>query len=152
RGGAAAMSPGPPVKADEFVPHPVKEQLPGVDFCLTSPPPWRPSLSLPLSSSFALLLQGEGDPDVAVRRSDQYTDAVHRHSHRCVETFKCYACTTFRFQSGHWLAGQDCSVSTTCWFRHGSGCCSSVNLFEFQGIGILLDGMFGTANGSAASV
>lgn len=40
------MSPGPPEKADEFVPHPVKEQLPGVDFCLTSPPPWRQSLSL----------------------------------------------------------------------------------------------------------
>lgn len=28
-------------KVDEFQPHPVKEQLPGVDYCLTSSPPWR---------------------------------------------------------------------------------------------------------------
>ncbi|KAH0463747.1 hypothetical protein IEQ34_006533 [Dendrobium chrysotoxum] len=28
-------------KVDEFVPFPVKEQLPGIDYCLTSPPPWR---------------------------------------------------------------------------------------------------------------
>lgn len=27
-------------KQDEFQPHPVKEQLPGVEFCITSPPPW----------------------------------------------------------------------------------------------------------------
>ncbi|OWM79158.1 hypothetical protein CDL15_Pgr003329 [Punica granatum] len=27
-------------KADDFQPHPVKDQLPGVDFCLTSSPPW----------------------------------------------------------------------------------------------------------------
>ncbi|KAG0476565.1 hypothetical protein HPP92_013406 [Vanilla planifolia] len=27
-------------KADEFVPFPVKEQLPGIHYCLTSPPPW----------------------------------------------------------------------------------------------------------------
>ncbi|XXG56853.1 hypothetical protein AAC387_Pa03g4163 [Persea americana] len=27
-------------KQDEFHPHPVKEQLPGVEFCITSPPPW----------------------------------------------------------------------------------------------------------------
>lgn len=39
-------------KADDFAPHPIKDQLPGIDFCLTSPPPWRPythSLSLKLS-------------------------------------------------------------------------------------------------------
>ncbi|KAJ0973680.1 hypothetical protein J5N97_015645 [Dioscorea zingiberensis] len=28
-------------KQDDFAPHPVKEQLPGVDFCLASSPPWR---------------------------------------------------------------------------------------------------------------
>ncbi|KAJ8768985.1 hypothetical protein K2173_023980 [Erythroxylum novogranatense] len=27
-------------KVDEFQPHPVKEQLPGVDFCISSSPPW----------------------------------------------------------------------------------------------------------------
>ncbi|KAJ0973681.1 hypothetical protein J5N97_015646 [Dioscorea zingiberensis] len=27
-------------KQDDFAPHPVKEQLPGVDFCLASSPPW----------------------------------------------------------------------------------------------------------------
>ncbi|KZV45011.1 hypothetical protein F511_30355 [Dorcoceras hygrometricum] len=36
-GGAAA----PPPKQDELVPHPVKDQLPGVSYCITSPPPWR---------------------------------------------------------------------------------------------------------------
>ncbi|KAK4777570.1 hypothetical protein SAY87_017757 [Trapa incisa] len=32
------MAPAP--KAEDFNPHPVKDQLPGVDFCLSSPPPW----------------------------------------------------------------------------------------------------------------
>lgn len=40
-GGAAA----PPPKQDELLPHPVKDQLPGVSFCITSPPPWRESFS-----------------------------------------------------------------------------------------------------------
>jgi len=31
---------------NEFQPHPVKEQLPGVDFCVSSSPAWRNSLSL----------------------------------------------------------------------------------------------------------
>ena len=31
----------PPVKAEDLVPHPVKEQFGGVDYCITSPPPWR---------------------------------------------------------------------------------------------------------------
>ncbi|OEL22981.1 Nucleobase-ascorbate transporter LPE1 [Dichanthelium oligosanthes] len=29
-----------PVKAEDLVPHPVKEQFGGVDYCITSPPPW----------------------------------------------------------------------------------------------------------------
>ncbi|KAK9286750.1 hypothetical protein L1049_015154 [Liquidambar formosana] len=33
------MSPAAP-KADEFQPHPVKEQLPDIDYCVTSSPPW----------------------------------------------------------------------------------------------------------------
>ncbi|XP_074580333.1 LOW QUALITY PROTEIN: nucleobase-ascorbate transporter LPE1-like [Curcuma longa] len=37
------MSPGP--KAEDFHPHPVKEQLP-VDYCLTSPPPWQEAIPL----------------------------------------------------------------------------------------------------------
>lgn len=28
-------------KADEFEPHPVKDQLPGVDYCVSSSPSWR---------------------------------------------------------------------------------------------------------------
>jgi len=36
-GGGAA----PPPKQDELQPHPVKDQLPNVSFCITSPPPWR---------------------------------------------------------------------------------------------------------------
>ncbi|RZR82747.1 hypothetical protein BHM03_00009226, partial [Ensete ventricosum] len=31
----------PPPKQDELVPHPVKDQLANVSFCITSPPPWR---------------------------------------------------------------------------------------------------------------
>jgi len=31
----------PPPKADELVVHAVKEQFAGLDFCITSPPPWR---------------------------------------------------------------------------------------------------------------
>ncbi|CAL9151137.1 nucleobase-ascorbate transporter LPE1-like [Musa acuminata AAA Group] len=49
------MSPGPPEKADEFVPHPVKEQLPGVDFCLTSPPPWHEALPLAFQHYLVML-------------------------------------------------------------------------------------------------
>ncbi|KAL6209960.1 hypothetical protein ACLB2K_020898 [Fragaria x ananassa] len=33
-------------KADDFQPHPVKEQLPGVDFCMTSSPPWPEAIIL----------------------------------------------------------------------------------------------------------
>lgn len=28
------------VKGDELVPHPVKDQLTGVDYCVNSNPPW----------------------------------------------------------------------------------------------------------------
>lgn len=41
-GGAAA----PPPKQDELQPHPVKDQLPGVSFCITSPPPWPEAILL----------------------------------------------------------------------------------------------------------
>ncbi|KAK4429870.1 Nucleobase-ascorbate transporter 7 [Sesamum alatum] len=41
-GGAAA----PPPKQDELVPHPVKDQLPGVSYCITSPPPWPEAILL----------------------------------------------------------------------------------------------------------
>ncbi|URE35467.1 Permease family [Musa troglodytarum] len=36
-GGGAAPAPKP----DELQPHPVKDQLPNVSYCITSPPPWR---------------------------------------------------------------------------------------------------------------
>ncbi|XP_078431337.1 nucleobase-ascorbate transporter 6-like [Wolffia australiana] len=35
-GGGAA----PPAKGDDLAPHPVKDQLPNVSYCITSPPPW----------------------------------------------------------------------------------------------------------------
>ncbi|RZS08243.1 hypothetical protein BHM03_00039259 [Ensete ventricosum] len=38
-GGGAAPTP----KQDELQPHPVKDQLPNVSYCITSPPPWRES-------------------------------------------------------------------------------------------------------------
>ncbi|CAA7409724.1 unnamed protein product [Spirodela intermedia] len=41
-GGGAA----PPPKADELVPHPVKDQLPNVSYCITSPPPWPEAILL----------------------------------------------------------------------------------------------------------
>lgn len=31
----------PPPKPEELQPHPVKDQLPNVSYCITSPPPWR---------------------------------------------------------------------------------------------------------------
>ncbi|KAM0938072.1 putative gamma-tubulin complex domain superfamily [Dioscorea sansibarensis] len=40
----------PAPKQDELQPHPVKDQLPNVSYCITSPPPWREFL-LHLSSS-----------------------------------------------------------------------------------------------------
>ena len=45
---------GAPAKADEPQPHPPKEQLPSIYYCITSPPPWREFL-LPYCSVFALL-------------------------------------------------------------------------------------------------
>jgi hypothetical protein len=45
-GGGAA----PPPKQEELQPHPVKDQLPSVSYCITSPPPWRTSLSISLTS------------------------------------------------------------------------------------------------------
>jgi len=39
------MAAAPPPKADELQPHPPKEQLAGVSFCITSPPPWRTCFS-----------------------------------------------------------------------------------------------------------
>ncbi|XP_031492119.1 nucleobase-ascorbate transporter 6-like [Nymphaea colorata] len=41
-GGGAAPQP----KADELQPHAVKEQLPGVSYCITSPPPWPEAILL----------------------------------------------------------------------------------------------------------
>lgn len=35
------MAVGGAAKVDEFVPFPVKDQHPGVDFCVSSSPPWR---------------------------------------------------------------------------------------------------------------
>ena len=48
--GAAA---GP--KQDDTQPHPVKDQLPDISYCITSPPPWRMFFS---NNTFMLLLLG----------------------------------------------------------------------------------------------
>jgi hypothetical protein len=57
------MAAAPPPKADELQPFPPKEQLPGVAFCITSPPPWRtcffPLLSSSLSCHLHSTLSGE---------------------------------------------------------------------------------------------
>ncbi|CAN4124273.1 unnamed protein product [Withania somnifera] len=36
----------PPPKQDENIPHPVKDQLPNVSYCITSPPPWPEAILL----------------------------------------------------------------------------------------------------------
>lgn len=41
-GGGAAPQP----KLDELLPHPVKDQLPNVSYCITSPPPWPEAILL----------------------------------------------------------------------------------------------------------
>ncbi|XP_031400942.1 nucleobase-ascorbate transporter 6-like isoform X1 [Punica granatum] len=41
-GGGAA----PPPKQEELQPHPVKEQLPSISYCITSPPPWPEAILL----------------------------------------------------------------------------------------------------------
>uniref|UniRef100_A0A5B6YIQ0 Putative Nucleobase-ascorbate transporter 7 n=1 Tax=Davidia involucrata TaxID=16924 RepID=A0A5B6YIQ0_DAVIN len=41
-GGGAA----PPPKQDELQPHPVKDQLPSISYCITSPPPWPEAILL----------------------------------------------------------------------------------------------------------
>jgi hypothetical protein len=52
------MAAAPPPKADELQPHPPKEQLAGVSFCITSPPPWRTcSLSLSLCFLFGFAVE-----------------------------------------------------------------------------------------------
>lgn len=38
-GGGGGAAPAP--KQDENMPHPVKDQLPNIAYCITSPPPWR---------------------------------------------------------------------------------------------------------------
>ncbi|RWW23054.1 hypothetical protein GW17_00012709 [Ensete ventricosum] len=38
-GGGGGAAPAP--KQEELQPHPVKDQLPNVSYCITSPPPWR---------------------------------------------------------------------------------------------------------------
>jgi len=40
------MAAAPPPKPDELQPHPPKEQLAGVSFCITSPPPWPEAILL----------------------------------------------------------------------------------------------------------
>jgi len=42
-GGGGGEGGGAGPKHDDLTPHPVKDQLPGVSYCITSPPPWRES-------------------------------------------------------------------------------------------------------------
>ncbi|KAK2974467.1 hypothetical protein RJ640_018632 [Escallonia rubra] len=44
-----------PGKADEFVPHPVKDQLPGVDICVNSNPPWPEAVILAFQHYLVML-------------------------------------------------------------------------------------------------
>ncbi|XP_021842842.2 nucleobase-ascorbate transporter 7 isoform X1 [Spinacia oleracea] len=45
-GGGGGGGAGPQPKQDELQPHPVKDQLPGVSYCITSPPPWPEAILL----------------------------------------------------------------------------------------------------------
>ncbi|GAA0160605.1 hypothetical protein LIER_17124 [Lithospermum erythrorhizon] len=45
----------PPPKYDELQPHPVKDQLPNVSYCITSPPPWRESFDICLKCSYTFV-------------------------------------------------------------------------------------------------
>lgn len=50
-GGGGGLAPQP--KQEELQPHPAKDQLPSIAYCITSPPPWRklpPLLSFYVSS------------------------------------------------------------------------------------------------------
>lgn len=40
-GGGGGGGIAPPLKQDELEPHPVKDQLSSISYCITSPPPWR---------------------------------------------------------------------------------------------------------------
>lgn len=40
-GGGSSKNTGGTKNVEEVQPHPVKEQLPGVQYCINSPPPWR---------------------------------------------------------------------------------------------------------------
>lgn len=42
----AGGGPAPPPKPEELQPHPAKDQLPGVSYCITSPPPWPEAILL----------------------------------------------------------------------------------------------------------
>lgn len=48
-GGGGGGGAAPPPKQDELQPHPTKDQLPSVSYCITSPPPWRQFPSFPSS-------------------------------------------------------------------------------------------------------
>lgn len=42
--GGGGGGPAPPPKQEELQPHPVRDQLPSISYCITSPPPWRECL------------------------------------------------------------------------------------------------------------
>lgn len=43
---AGGGGPAPQPKQEELQPHPAKDQLPSISYCITSPPPWRECLFL----------------------------------------------------------------------------------------------------------
>ncbi|KAI7997137.1 Nucleobase-ascorbate transporter 6 [Camellia lanceoleosa] len=45
-GGGGGGGAAPPPKQDELQPHPVKDQLPNISYCITSPPPWPEAILL----------------------------------------------------------------------------------------------------------
>uniref|UniRef100_A0A0C9S7V8 TSA: Wollemia nobilis Ref_Wollemi_Transcript_7527_2810 transcribed RNA sequence n=1 Tax=Wollemia nobilis TaxID=56998 RepID=A0A0C9S7V8_9CONI len=45
-GGGGGGGGGGAAKVDDLVPHPSKDQLPGIDYCITSPPPWPEAILL----------------------------------------------------------------------------------------------------------
>ncbi|RWW33103.1 hypothetical protein GW17_00002186 [Ensete ventricosum] len=136
----------PPPKQDELVPHPVKDQLANVSFCITSPPPWRKlfvfRLFFPFIECYLLpFLQLLCLLNIIVNSSEAIL---------------------LGFQHYLVMLGTTVIIPTALVPQMGGGNvakCVEIGLPAIvllvifsQGIGILLDGLFGTANGSSVSV
>ncbi|KAL0921755.1 hypothetical protein M5K25_008860 [Dendrobium thyrsiflorum] len=84
-------------KADEFAPFPVKEQLPGIDYCLTSPPPWPEAVLLGFQNYLVMLGTTVLIPTILV----QQMGGGHEEKARVIQTILFVAGINTLLQS--WL-------------------------------------------------